>query len=137
MTWSPRRWQRCGRALSVVLALVANLFATGVPLLHALAHEHEHAHREAHAAGHEHPHEGGHHEPSRQREEHDGIHPAALHEECLVVPRAKLDPAPALRSESLREPVSVAVEAPASPATVTLRSRAPPRATPARAPPLV
>jgi hypothetical protein len=126
-------WQRCGRALFVVLALVANLFATGVPLLHALAHEH--AHQEGHAHGHEHGHREN-HAPSGQGNEHDEIHPAALHDDCLVVPRAGLDLTVALIPESYAEPASLAVVAPFV-VTSALHSRAPPRTTPARAPPLV
>jgi hypothetical protein len=128
------RWRRHGSALFVVLALVANLYATGVPLLHALAHEH--AHREAHAHGHEHAHQD-HHAPSHHGENHDEIHPASLHDECLVVPRAGLDFVLAPIPESLLEPSArVRVEAPFVVSTA-LHSRAPPRTTPARAPPLV
>jgi hypothetical protein len=131
----PRRWQACGHALFVLLALVANLVATGVPLLHALAHEH--GHREAHAHGHEHSHEGSHHSPSCHGEEHDEIHPASLHDECLVVPRAALDLASTLPSQSFLEPVLVRLDTAPFRTTATLRSRAPPLASPARAPPLV
>jgi hypothetical protein len=131
---SSGRWQRHGSSLFVVLALVANLFATGVPLLHALAHEH--AHREAHAYGHEHAHQD-HHAPSHHGEEHDEIHPASLHDEYLVVPCAGLDIVVAPIPESLLEPTAlVRVEAPVV-VSSALHSRAPPRTTPARAPPLV
>jgi hypothetical protein len=128
-------WQRFGRALFAVLALVANLFATGIPLLHALAHEH--GHREAHAHGCERAHGGEHHAPTCHREEHDEIHPASLHDEYLVVPRAGLDLAPTLLSESFLEPALVRADTAPIPATSTLRSRAPPHTSHARAPPLV
>jgi hypothetical protein len=128
------RWHRCGRTLFVLLALVANLIATGVPLLHALAHEH--GHREAHAHGHEHPGQD-HHAPSCQGEEHDEIHPASLHDECLVVPRAGLDLTATLIPGSAFEPVTLAVTVAPFLAASALHSRAPPRTTPARAPPLV
>jgi hypothetical protein len=128
------RWQRCGRALFVVLALVANLVATGVPLLHALAHEH--AHREAHAHGQEHAHQD-HHAPSGHGDEHDEIHPASLHDECLVVPRAGFAFAVALIPESSPEPIALVVAEAPFVESSALHSRAPPRTTPARAPPLV
>jgi hypothetical protein len=127
---------RFGRALFVLLALVANLVATGVPLLHALAHEHGHGHREAHAQGHEHAHEGD-HAPSRHGEEHDEIHPASLHDEWLVVPRAGLDFAAALIPGSSLEPIALLVVVAPFLAASALHSRAPPRTTPARAPPHV
>jgi hypothetical protein len=128
------RWQRCGRTLFLVLALVANLVATGVPLLHALAHEH--GHRDAHAHGQEHAHQD-HHVPSGQGDEHDDIHPASLHDECLVVPRAGLDFAVALIPEASLGPPAVMVEVAPFVTTSALHSRAPPRTSPARAPPLV
>ncbi len=127
-------WLRCGRTLFVVLALVANLFAISVPLLHALAHEH--AHEEAHAGGHDHEH-ARHPAPSGQDEEHDEIHPASLHDECVVVSRAGLDLAVALIPDSSIELIALVVaEAPFVTASA-LHSRAPPRTYPARAPPLV
>jgi hypothetical protein len=130
----PERWRRCGRAPFVVLALVANLVATSVPLLHALAHEH--GHHDAHAHGQEHAHQD-HHAPSGHGDEHDEIHPAWLHDDCLVVPRTALDFAVALIPESTVQPISLAVaEAPFFTASA-LHSRAPPWTTPARAPPLV
>jgi hypothetical protein len=128
------RWQRFGRTLFVVLALIANLVATGVPLLHALAHEH--GHRAAHVHGQEHAHQD-HHVPSGLGDEHDDIHLAALHYECLVVPRAGLDFAVALIPETSLEPTAVMVEVAPFVTTSALHSRAPPRTTPARAPPLV
>jgi hypothetical protein len=118
--------QRCARAIFLVLALVANLFATSVPLVHALAHEH----------GHEKSHQG-HHAPSHHGEEHDDIHPASLHHECLVVPRAGLDFAVALSPESSLEPIALVVTEAPFVESSALRSRAPPRTAPARAPPLI
>lgn len=131
--FSERR-ARYGRTLFVVLALVANLFATSVPLVHALAHEH--AHEEAHTSGHEHQH-SGHPSPTGHDEEHDEIHPASLHDECLVVPRAGLDFAVALIPLSSIEPVALVVAGAPFVVSSALHSRAPPRTTPARAPPLV
>jgi len=128
------RWQRCAHALFVVLALVANLFTTSVPLLHALAHEH--GHREAHAHGQDHAHQD-HHVPSGQGDGHDEIHPEALHDECLVVPRAGLAFAVALIPETSLEPTAAMVDVAPFVTASTLHSRAPPRTTPARAPPLV
>jgi hypothetical protein len=128
------RSQRCGRALFTVLALVANLFATGVPLLHALAHERGHA--EAHVLGHEHTHRD-HHAPSHQGDEHDEIHPAGLHDECLVLPRAALDLDVALVRAVALDRLDLGVTEAPSAATSALHSRAPPRAPSARAPPLV
>jgi hypothetical protein len=128
------RWQRCARALFLVLALVANLFAAGVPLLHALAHEH--GHREAHAHGHEDG-DQDHRVPSHHGEEHGEIHPVTLHDDCLVVPRAGLDFAVALHPESGLEPIAFVVAEAPFVATSALHSRAPPRTAPARAPPLV
>jgi hypothetical protein len=125
-------WQRCGRTVFVLLALVANLVATGVPLLHALAHEHW----EAHARGHEHAGQD-HHAPSCQGEEHDEIHPASLHDECLVVPRAALDFTAAPIPTSSLEPIAPLVVVAPFLAASALHSRAPPRTTPARAPPHV
>jgi hypothetical protein len=66
-------WQRRGHALFVVLALLANSFASSVPLLPALAHEH--AHQQGHAHGHEHA-----HPDHRRGADHDEIHPGSLHD---------------------------------------------------------
>jgi hypothetical protein len=128
------RWRRCVPALFAVLALVATVVATGVPLLHALAHEH--GHHGAHAHGQEHAHQD-HHAPSGHGDEHEEIHPASLHGEWLVVPRTSFDFALALISESSLQRIALVVaEAPFVP-TSALHSRAPPRTAPARAPPLV
>jgi hypothetical protein len=128
------RWQRHGRALFVVLALIANLFAISVPLLHALAHEY--GHRDTHSHGHEHAHED-HHVRSGQGDDHDEIHPASLHDECLAVPRAGLDFAVVPIPESSLEPVVLLVAEAPFVIESALHSRAPPRTTSARAPPLV
>jgi hypothetical protein len=128
------RWQQCARALFVVLALIANLYAISVPLLHALAHEY--GHRAPHAHGQEHAHQDP-HVPSGPGDEHDEIHPASLHDECLIVPREVLDFAAALSPETSLEPTAVTVEVAPVVATSALHSRAPPRTAPARAPPLV
>jgi hypothetical protein len=118
----------------MVLALIANLFAISVPLLHALAHEH--GHRDAHAHGQEHAHQD-HHVPSGQGDEHDEIHPASLHEEGLVIPRAALDFPVALIPETSPESAAVKVDVAPFVTASALHSRAPPWTTPARAPPLV
>jgi hypothetical protein len=118
----------------VVLSLLANLIASGVPLLHALAHEHGNEY--AHTHGHEHAHPD-HHAPSRGGKEHEEIHPDSLHDECLVVPRAGLDLTVALVPESSLEPIALVMTEAPSLAASALHSRAPPRASPARAPPLV
>jgi hypothetical protein len=128
------RWQRCGHALFVLLALVANLFATSVPLLHHLAHDR--GQREARAHAHEHP-RHAHHSSACQGDDHDEIHPDALHDKFLVVPRAGLDLASALLTERFRELVAVDLELAPFRSTSALHSRAPPRDSPARAPPLV
>jgi hypothetical protein len=131
--FSERR-ARCGRTLFAVLALVANLFAISVPLVHALAHEH--AHEEGRTGAHEHE-RAGHPAPSGHDEEHDEIHPTSLHDECLIVPRVGHDLAAGLVPESGNEPVALLVvaEAPFVESSA-LHSRAPPRTAPARAPPL-
>jgi hypothetical protein len=126
-------WPRCGRALFVALALVANLFATSAPLLHVLAHEH--AEREGHGHGHRHDHPGDRH-AGGGGEDHDEVHPASLHDEYLVVPRAALDFTYVLIPGFVLEPIGQDVAAPFV-ATSSLHSRAPPPTAPARAPPLV
>jgi hypothetical protein len=128
------RWQQCARALFVVLALIANLFATGVPLLHALAHES--GHQEPHDHGREHAHRD-HHLPSGQGDDHDEIHPGSLHDEYLIVAGGGFDFAVASVADTSLEPSAVTVEVARWVATSALHSRAPPRTTPARAPPLV
>jgi hypothetical protein len=127
-------WQRCGRALFVGSALFATLIATGVPLLHALAHEHAREHAHAHRYDHADPH---HHTPSGSGEEHDEIHPGSLHDEGLIVPRPGLDLAVASFPESSLGTTALVVAEVPSPGSSSLHSRAPPHASPARAPPLV
>ena len=123
---TPRRPQRSARSLAVLLALVANLIAAGVPVLHALAHEAAEGHHpESELSGLSHAEHG-----------HDEVHAEALHDERLVTNRHALDLAVVL-------PVDVEVPASfTSPARVThrpalpLASRAPPATDLARAPPL-
>lgn len=121
-----------GRFLIVSLALVANLLAVGVPVLHAFAHE-----RHAHA------HDRGDHEAADSiglandnEHPHSEVHAAGLHEDMQVLPRTAVDfgavaqpkPSTALFAviSSERSPVPEGI----------LHSRAPPGDATARAPPL-
>jgi hypothetical protein len=124
------RWQRRGHALFVVLALLANAFASSVPLLHALAHEHAHQHGHAHGYEHAHSDHG-------RGADHDEIHPGSLHDEYLTVIRAGLDLTAAPVPELHGEPVALTVAVAPFLVVSALHSRAPPRAPSARAPPLV
>lgn len=130
MSHSARRFLPL-RSLTVCLALVANLFAVGVPLLHSAAHAlaDHHAHEIAAAA----EHEASHEHPSD--DEHDEVHPSSLHDEGVLLRRIAPD-------VSVLPPATLAVidaaaehRAPASRPVASLRSRAPPPGDPARAPP--
>ena len=71
--------RRLGRVLIASLALVANLIAAGVPVLHAWAHEVvdvHHAHAEV---------------TERVEHSHEEVHPEALHADCLMVQRVAVD----------------------------------------------
>lgn len=122
----------------VCLALVANLLATGAPLLHAAAHE-------AHEArgGHDH-----HAEPAGLEEEasgaagaaaghdHDEIHPASLHEDCPLQLRVPaLTGIPSV-SQDLPPVFATGTDVSTLPPVLPCLSRAPPPGDPARAPPL-
>lgn len=116
---------RLGRALTVSLALVANLIAAGVPVLHAWAHEVGHGHGDVVTA------------QAAVDHTHDEVHPPALHDECLLTHRGALDVATALPASHLvLEPLGALVM-PGIHAVAPVASRAPPGHHPARAPPLV
>ena len=117
------RWTRACRPIALAMALVANLFAAGVPVLHAFAHELAEPHHAAESRGAEVDHG------------HDEIHPASLHDEQLVVKRLSID-------LSFLVPAGVkGIVAFTAPATLQHRpalrlvSRAPPGSDLARAPP--
>lgn len=104
------------------MALFATLFATGVPVLHAWAHEAVQGHDRA-AAG-----------PVAEHA-HPEVHPAALHDDGLLTHRAAVE-------LELAPPVSpLAVDSAARPGAPIVRpvpavsSRAPPGRDRARAPP--
>lgn len=113
---------RFRRVLIVSLALVANLVATGVPVLHAWTHEVEHAH-DADPA------------PEPTEHSHDEAHPPQLHDDCLAVHRVSPDVSPALPATSTDFVSLAAGSVPAVHAVVHVSSRAPPAPTRARAPP--
>lgn len=127
---------RLGRALVAALALVANLIAVGVPVLHAWAHE-------IHASTHEHEHE---HEPDHGasvagagegHHPHHEVHPLALHDECLLIHRAGLHLSLALPTAQIGFESFMADDRPALHPVPPVASRAPPSSDHARAPPLV
>jgi hypothetical protein len=115
---------RLGRALLASLALVANFFAAGVPVLHAWAHEvadSHHAHVvEVEAVDHSHE-----------------VHPGALHADCLVVHRVAFDLAVALPMPSPELETFVAEAALTFRPVAPMSSRGPPSPGQARAPPLI
>lgn len=130
MMITPVPAQRFG-GLVVSLALVANLIAAGVPLLHALAHEHGHGEVQGHV------HDLDAHAPSVGHE-HGEIHPASLHDDFVVIPRRTVDLGYALPAAPNHGPVAVEAEiAPPRVAALFVFSRAPPDTPPARAPPHV
>jgi len=116
---------RSGRALLAFLALVANFVATGMPMLHAWAHEVADSHH-AHAG-----------EVESIDHTHDEVHPAVLHADCLVVHRVAFDLAVALPTQSLELQTYVVEAAVAFRPVAPVLSRAPPSLSQARAPPLV
>lgn len=113
-----------GRVLIVSLALIANLFAAGTPVLHAWTH-----HREG----------DDHHAPVVELQvdhDHEAEHPRSLHDDTLVVKRHALD-LTFLHATPGVESVVVATECiRVRPTVASLGSRAPPPGDPARAPPL-
>ena len=117
---------RFTRLLAVLLALVANLIATGVPVLHALAHEVAEEHHPSPEL------------PAVPQVDHahDQVHADALHDERVLTKRQAIDLA-FLSPAEAEEPASFT-----SPARIThrpalrLASRAPPNTDLARAPPL-
>lgn len=116
---------RLGRVLVASLALVANLTAAGIPVLHAWAHEVADAHHADGAVA------------ETVDHSHDEVHPEALHTDCLVAHRVAFDFALALPMQP-PELVAVATEATLSVHPVApMSSRAPPSPRQARAPPLV
>lgn len=122
---------RAGRAALAMLALVANLIAAGVPVLHAWAHD-------AHALAHEvEPAHGAAAVVPEADHPHEEVHPLALHEECLLVHRAALNLALALPAAPVQFESLHTDETPAFHPVSPVASRAPPSGDHARAPPLV
>ena len=143
------RW----RLLAVCLALVANLVAAGVPVLHSLAHEAHSAgwghdvaathHQEGeHHAGREH-HPPATHEFAAERHaaesdhHHEQAHAPSLHDECVALKRLAVDfaflaPVRFVLSGEPEHDGSVPRRL-----VQRLSSRAPPPGDPARAPPPV
>lgn len=120
-----------GRAALAMLALVANLIAAGVPVLHAWAHD---AHARAHEVGSGHEQAVG--VPVADHP-HEEVHPLALHEECQLVHRVTLNLALALPSAVVQLGTFLGDEAASFHPVSPVPSRAPPSADHARAPPLV
>lgn len=116
---------RLARAVFASLALLANLVAAGVPVLHAWAHEVADSH----------------HAPAAEMEtldhSHDEVHPGALHSDSLGVQRVAFDLAAALPVPSPELDGFLAEAERAFPPVVLRSSRAPPSPGQARAPPLV
>lgn len=116
---------RSARSLAVLLALVANLVATGIPVLHALAHElAERGHSDAH-----------HVDLAEIDHGHDTVHADALHDAQLLTKRQVVDlafilPAAGEAVASFSSPARIQHRPP-----LRLASRAPPRGDLARAPP--
>ena len=114
------------RALAVLLALVANLIAVGVPVLHALAHEMAEAHHPSPEL------------PAGPQVDHghDEVHADALHDERVLTKRQAIDlafilPAEAEAPTALTSAARIKHRPPSR-----LASRAPPGSDLARAPPL-
>ena len=114
-----------GRALAACLALVANLIAAGVPVLHAWAHEIRHHHDGAEAV------------PAEADHPHDEVHPLALHDEGLLTHRSGPDLTLALAAPRFKLDGYGVNEAPPIHPVPPAASRAPPGPATARAPPLV
>ena len=117
---------RLARLLAVLLALVANLIAAGVPVLHALAHEVAEEHHPSSDL------------PAVPQVDHghDKLHADALHEERVLNKRQAIDPA-FLSPAEAEEPASfISPERITHRPALRLASRAPPSTDLARAPPL-
>jgi hypothetical protein len=125
MAHPTRLRRRFGPALSVGAALVANLLAASVPLVHALAHAHHERHAEKHVRG-------ASHAPLEHGTEHEQIHPEPLHDDWLAQRGAELGPAIAPIRGAPDQPTVVRT-APTLALESVLHARAPPRAPPARA----
>lgn len=129
---------RPGRGAAVVPALLALLIATGAPVLHAFAHELADD-RGAHDHGHVHGDEAHEHRAASTEgeEDHEEIHPTSLHDAHLTAPPARVElVAPSLAAPR-SGPILAEGQLPAPEIQLTMRSRAPPYAPPARAPPPV
>ena len=139
------RW----RLLAVCLALVANLVAAGVPVLHSLAHEAHFGDWDHHASAPHHldgEHSAGreHHPPATHEQhatesdhDHEQAHAPSLHDECVALKRLAVDFA-------FLTPVRFVLSAEPEPDRSVprrpiqrLSTRAPPPGDPARAPPPV
>lgn len=106
------------------VALLANTIAVARPAFHAWAHANEEHHAQDPAAGHQLEHS------------HDEIHPATLHDDCILLTRDALDDAVAERVETVA--FIVAIEEVGHRWTVApVASRAPPGLDRARSPPTV
>ena len=123
------------RLLVACLALVANLIAAGVPVLHAFAHDAHFASADHHSAAVDD--QGAELHEREADHDHDQAHAASLHDECVALKRVVVDLgflAP-VRFVLPGEPDMDRV-VPKRPVQ-RLASRAPPPGDPARAPPLV
>ena len=136
---APARVPSVLRTLMVCLALVANLLATGGPLLHAAVHELH----EARDARDDHNRHGHHHHDERVVAsggvvDHldDEIHPASLHEDCPLLLRSACFVGIPSSTPGLQAVVTPGVNAPVLRPVSSPLSRAPPPGDPARAPPL-
>jgi hypothetical protein len=118
---------RLCRLAAVFLALVANLVAAGVPVLHAMAHEFAEEHHRIPEAG-----TLAHVEPGD-----DAQHAASLHDERLVLKRQPVDLVFSVPAASAELDVATAPGVVEHRPVLRLSSRAPPTADLARAPPLV
>lgn len=117
---------RLGRVLAVSLALLANTFAAGVPLVHAVAHERAREHHPASLVDGVGPAEHEHHE----------VHPQALHDEIVPVQRQPLDLAFVVPDVATGLVVFTAPSTVQHHPPLRLASRGPPSTDHARAPPL-
>lgn len=108
----------------VSVALVANLIAAGVPVLHAWAHDVGHAHEVIVTV------------PAEVDHPHDEVHPLALHDECVLTHRVGLPLSPALPASRVEFASPVAEDVPDFHPVPPVSSRAPPGRNHARAPPL-
>lgn len=116
---------RALRVATTALALVANLFATSVPVLHALVHEREARHHEAPAAAGAATFDHG----------HDPAHADALHDELVLVKRQPLDLFFIALVGGIDAVLVTETRVVSSDPSYALPSRAPPASDLARAPP--